>query len=119
VAIGDFVAKSRFTLIGATIGVIAWIRIVSRLLSNPVSLKCQHNVLPGEAHMKDVYAVLRQKELEQSRLEREVEALRVAAPLLDEEEAENDNQPPMPRAVNETPQPDHSGWQDRGKKHWP
>jgi len=43
--------------------------------------------------MKDVYAVLRQKEIEQSRLEKEVEALRVAAPLLSEDgEAENDNQ---------------------------
>ncbi len=70
--------------------------------------------------MKDVYEVLRQKELEQSRLENEVEALRVVAPLLSEDrEAENDNQPTLPRAVNETPQPDHSGWLDRLKKHWP
>jgi hypothetical protein len=43
--------------------------------------------------MKDVYAVLRQKEIEQSRLEKEVEALRVAAPLLSEDgELENDNE---------------------------
>jgi hypothetical protein len=63
--------------------------------------------------MKDVYAVLRQKELEKSRLENEVEALRVAAPLLDDGEAGNDNQPTLPRAVNDTPRPDHSGWQDR------
>ena len=70
--------------------------------------------------MKDVYEVLRQKELEVSRLEKEVEALRVAAPLLlADGEAENDNQPTLQRAVNDTPQPDHSGWQDRGKKHWP
>ena len=69
--------------------------------------------------MKNVYEVLRQKELEQSRLEQEVEALRVAAPLLDDGEAENDNQPTLPRAVNDTPQPDHSGWKDRGKTHWP
>ncbi len=70
--------------------------------------------------MKDVYAVLRQKEIEQSRLENEVEALRVAAPLLSEDgEAENDNQPTLPRAVNDTPQPDHSGWRDRDKPHWP
>jgi len=55
--------------------------------------------------MKDVYAVLRQKEIEQSRLEKEVEALRVAAPLLDGE-AENDK-PTLPRAVNDSPQPDH------------
>ena len=70
--------------------------------------------------MKDVYAVLREKEMEQSRLEKEVEALRVAAPLLSEDgEAEDANQPTLPRAVNDTPQPDHSGWQDRGKKRWP
>jgi hypothetical protein len=70
--------------------------------------------------MKDVYAVLRQKELEQSRLQKEVEALRVAAPLLlADGEAEDYNQPTSMRAVNDTPQPDHSGWQGRGKKSWP
>ena len=70
--------------------------------------------------MKDVYAVLRQKELELSRLEDEVEALRVVAPILSEdEEAENDHQPTLPRAVNDTPQPDDSGWKDRSKKEWP
>jgi hypothetical protein len=69
--------------------------------------------------MKDVYAVLRQKELEKSRLENEVEALRIVAPILSEDgEAENDNQPTL-RAVNATPQPDHSGWQARGKKPLP
>jgi hypothetical protein len=66
--------------------------------------------------MKDVYAVLRQKEIEQARLKNEVDALRVVAPLLEEGTAEIHS---MPRAVNETPQTDHSGWQDRGKKHWP
>jgi hypothetical protein len=40
----------------------------------------------GVLHMKNVYEVLRQKELEVSRLKREVEALRVAAPLLSEGE---------------------------------
>ena len=71
--------------------------------------------------MKDVYAVLRQKELEKSRLENEVEALRIVAPILSEDgEAENDNQPTLRRAVNDIPQPDHSGWQDKSKKHfWP
>jgi asparagine synthetase A len=70
--------------------------------------------------MKDVYAVLRQKELEKSRLENEVEALRVVAPILSEDgEAENDNQPTLLRAVNDAPQPDHSGWKDRAKKQWP
>ena len=65
--------------------------------------------------MKDVYAVLRQKELEKSRLENEVEALRVVAPLLEDGTAEMKS---LPRAVNDTPQPDHSGWQDRGKKRF-
>ena len=70
--------------------------------------------------MKNVYEVLRQKELEVSRVEKEVEALRVAAPLLSEGgEAENDNQPTLRRAVNDTPQPDHSAWQDKGKMPWP
>ena len=65
--------------------------------------------------MKDVYEVLRQKELEVSRLQEEIEALRVAAPLLTE--PGGDNQPTLPRAVNDTAQPDHSGWQDRAEKH--
>ena len=69
--------------------------------------------------MRDVYELLRQKELEVSRLQREVEALREAAPLLEDGEAENDTQPTLRRAVNDTPQPEHSGWQDKDKKHWP
>jgi hypothetical protein len=71
--------------------------------------------------MRDVYAVLRQKELDVSRLQKEVEALRVAAALLSEdgEKGVGNDQPTLPRAINDTPQPDHSGWQDKGKKHWP
>jgi hypothetical protein len=65
--------------------------------------------------MRDVYEVLRQKELEVSRLQKEVEALRVAAPLLSDGEAEDDRPGPrLQRAINETPQP-----QDRGEKGWP
>ncbi len=69
--------------------------------------------------MKNVYEVLRQKELEVSRLEKEVEALRVAAPLLSEgEEAGIDSRPRLTStAVNAPPQPDHSGWGDA--KRWP
>ena len=37
------------------------------------------------APMKNVYEVLRQKEMELTRLEKEVEALRLVAPLLSEE----------------------------------
>ena len=83
--------------------------------------------------MKNVYEVLRQKELELSRLEKEVEALRVAAPLLSEDkEAGNDNKPtlatstapqqpiriPQP-AVGAAPQAARAaGWEDTAKR-WP
>jgi len=85
--------------------------------------------------MKNVYEVLRQKELELARLEREVEALRVAAPLLADDkevlsEATNNKpaltgvapqQPiriPQP-AANPAPQPARAvGWEDAGKR-WP
>jgi hypothetical protein len=70
--------------------------------------------------MKNVYEVLRQKELEVSRLEKEIEALRVAAPLLFEGEETDDNTPRLasPTAINAAPQPDHSGWEDKAKR-WP
>ena len=90
--------------------------------------------------MKNVYEVLRQKELELSRLEKEVEALRVAAPLLSDDkegvtEAINSKptltattpatqQPiriPQPAAVNagSAPQPARAaGWEDTAKR-WP
>ncbi len=83
--------------------------------------------------MKNVYEVLRQKELELSRLEKEVEALRVAAPLLSEDkEAGSDNKPtlapssvpqqpiriPQP-TVNAAPQAARAdGWEDTAKR-WP
>jgi hypothetical protein len=86
--------------------------------------------------MKNVYEVLRQKELELARLEKEVEALRVAAPLLSEDkelvamEATNNKpvlasgsmQPqmrvPQP-AINNNPQPARAaGWEDTAKR-WP
>src|ERR1700681_2630057 len=87
---------------------------------------------PGADAMKNVYEVLWQKELELSRLEKEVEALRVAAPLLSEDkEAGNDNKPtwaataaqqpiriPQP-AVNTAPQAARAaGWEDTAKR-WP
>jgi hypothetical protein len=50
--------------------------------------------------MKDVYEVLRLKEIEIARLGTEVEALRVAAPLLsDDEEVGDDNQPTSARST--------------------
>ena len=87
--------------------------------------------------MRNVYEVLRQKELELARLEKEVEALRVAAPLLSEDKELTEtpgNKPtlatttPVPQqpiripqpAVNQTPQPARaaSGWEDTAKR-WP
>ena len=86
--------------------------------------------------MKNVYEVLRQKELELARLEKEVEALRVAAPLLsDEKETVADTanakpilaaaaaapqQPiriPQP-AVSQAPTARAAGWEDTAKR-WP
>jgi hypothetical protein len=66
--------------------------------------------------MKNVYEVLRQKELEVSRLKQEVEALRVAVPLLSEDEkaAEKDNKSTLQPAVND---PAVGG--DRAKRNWP
>jgi len=85
--------------------------------------------------MKNVYEVLRQKELELSRLEKEVEALRVAAPLLSDDKdmssdaptakptlttaASTPQQPiriPQP-AVNQ-PTARAAGWEDSAKR-WP
>ena len=83
--------------------------------------------------MKNVYEVLRQKELELTRLEREVEALRVAAPLLSEEKeqaeapkptlAANGPQqpiriPPVVAAQGATAPARVAGWEDAAKR-WP
>ncbi len=86
--------------------------------------------------MKNVYEVLRQKELELARLEKEVEALRVAAPLLSDEgkdaTGEGASKPTLATstspqqpirlqqpAVNATPQTARAaGWEDTAKR-WP
>jgi hypothetical protein len=85
--------------------------------------------------MKNVYEVLRQKEMELTRLEKEVEALRLVAPLLsDEKEIVSDMKPALAQAVNApsttaripvatpslpSPQPVRAaGWEDTGKR-WP
>jgi hypothetical protein len=69
--------------------------------------------------MREVYEVLRQKELAVSRLQKEVEALRIAAPLLlADGEAEDYHQPALPRAVNDAPA-STTAWKDRAKKNWP
>ena len=77
--------------------------------------------------MKDVYEVLRLKENEMSRVEVEVEALRVVAPLLSDDEETGSNSPTaggssvsshhvqVPEAANSNPQPDHSPeWRSKG-----
>ncbi|MBV9623058.1 MAG: hypothetical protein JOZ14_03665 [Acidobacteria bacterium] len=87
--------------------------------------------------MKNVYEVLRQKELELARLEKEVEALRVAAPLLsDDKDINSDTGNPKPTltpasatsqqpiripqpAVNQVqPSARAAGWEDTAKR-WP
>ena len=84
--------------------------------------------------MKNVYEVLRQKELELSRLEKEVEALRVVAPLLSPDDKEIGADSPKPTlatqttqqpiripqaAVNQNPQPARAaGWEETAKR-WP
>jgi len=90
--------------------------------------------------MKNVYEVLRQKEMELTRLEKEVEALRLVAPLLSEEKesiaeiskpalatAVNGPQPtsriPIPTTAPipaiAAPQPVRAaGWEDTAKR-WP
>jgi hypothetical protein len=84
--------------------------------------------------MKNIYEVLRQKELELTRLEKEVEALRIAAPLLSEEKeqvaetakpalaAAVPQQPiriPSPAATQAAAAPARAvGWEDTAKR-WP
>jgi hypothetical protein len=60
---------------------------------------------PGDP-MKNVYEVLRQKEMELTRLEKEVEALRLVAPLLSEEKESiaDTVKSALPTAVNAGPQ---------------
>jgi len=83
--------------------------------------------------MKNVYEVLRQKELELTRLEKEVEALRVAAPLLSDDKdssLETDHSKPtlasasqqpirIPQSAVNAAQPARAaGWEDTAKR-WP
>jgi len=88
--------------------------------------------------MKNVYEVLRQKELELARLEKEVEALRVAAPLLSDDKeagatetavskpalsaaAAVPQQPiriPQPAVNQVQPAARAAGWEDSAKR-WP
>jgi hypothetical protein len=84
--------------------------------------------------MKNVYEVLRQKELELARLEKEVEALRIAAPLLSEDKELDVTAKPtaVPAAVPQQPvrvpspavataaarEARPAGWEETAKR-WP
>lgn len=85
--------------------------------------------------MKNVYEVLRQKELELTRLEKEVEALRIAAPLLSDEGKDSLQEAPKPALAAAAPQQPvrmptpavtaavnpparAAGWEDAAKR-WP
>ena len=86
--------------------------------------------------MKNVYEVLRQKELELTRLEKEVEALRIAAPLLSEDMKDSISEAPKPTltaaptqqpiripspavaTAGATPPARAVGWEDAAKR-WP
>ena len=100
-------------------------KVPSRL-SNPTDFA-------GAQDMKNVYEVLRQKEMELTRLEKEVEALRLVAPLLSEEKENSlESKSTLPTAVNASParipvpattmaapQPVRAaGWEDTAKR-WP
>jgi hypothetical protein len=91
--------------------------------------------LTGALSMKNVYEVLRQKEMELTRLEKEVEALRLVAPLLSEGMEMNSDaaKPALATAVNGPQQPIRipsppvvaaaqpvraAGWDDTAKR-WP
>ena len=77
--------------------------------------------------MRDIYEILRLKEIELSRVEAEVEALRIAAPLLtDDTDSGNSDASvstrrsaptrplQVPRAANSDPQPEHAAdWRER------
>jgi hypothetical protein len=85
--------------------------------------------------MKNVYEVLRQKEMELIRLEKEVEALRLVAPLLSEEKEVAEMVKPLATAVNgpqataritvpsspsiPPPQPVRAAGWDETAKRWP
>lgn len=89
----------------------------------------------GATPMKNVYEVLRQKEMELIRLEKEVEALRLVAPLLSEEKEMPDSmKPALATAVNgptparipvpsapvvPPPQPVRAAGWDETAKRWP
>ena len=76
--------------------------------------------------MKDIYEVLRAKELEMENLRIEIEALRITAPLLSDDGDDSNAAPvssrwvaptrpfQVPQAANSDPQPEHAPeWKER------
>jgi hypothetical protein len=76
--------------------------------------------------MRDIYEVLRSKEQEMQTLEAQVQALRIAAPLLSDDADSRDGSAPVssrwtaptrpvqvPKAANADPQPEHADWKER------
>jgi hypothetical protein len=76
--------------------------------------------------MRDVYEVLRSKELEMETLEAQIQALRIAAPLLSDDVDSRDGNTTVsprwttptrpvqvPKAANADPQPEHADWKER------
>jgi hypothetical protein len=82
--------------------------------------------------MRNAYEVLREKELELSKVEIEVEALRMVAPLLSNDNEVSDNEKAaaagstvqlrpnwMPQAVNSSPQLADASQREEKAKNWP
>ena len=57
----------------------------------------------GAANMKDLYQVLRQKELDLERIRQEIEALRFVTPLLSEDAEADKNPRPLRAAAPSQP----------------
>jgi hypothetical protein len=73
--------------------------------------------------MKNIYDVMRQKELEIERLKKEIEALRVVAPMLEDKEPAREIASPLPAKSYSSAQPSNepSIAADTGKaaRVWP
>jgi hypothetical protein len=74
--------------------------------------------------MKNIYDVMRQKEMEIERLKQEIEALRVVAPMLEDKESTREmtsGSPPVKNYGNTQPTTDAALTADAGKaaRVWP
>jgi len=73
--------------------------------------------------MKNIYDVMRQKELEIERLKKEIEALRVVAPMLEEKEPTREVASPPPAktysATQQSSEPVISAEPGKAARVWP